>query len=203
MAFVSSFTPRRHTPPARQATHSPTPPPVHTPHAKAPPPSNHPPPPDPPFSPFDGTLPLLPPWRPPSLESDFHYNATRIIHRESQPPSLPLVRVVSPGFGTLFAQLVQRVEGTREGGGVKFWLRPLLLDACEEIGGGFMDLRGGNDVFIDAGEERVQRVAGEMRLRVEVNLAATESDCVGRLGEDADVWAEGTQAVLMRFMKSL
>lgn len=66
-----------------------------------------------------------------------------------------------------------------------------------------MDLRGANDVLIDAGEDRVQRVGGEMRLRVEVNLAATESECVGRFGDDAERWAEGTQSVLMRFMKSL
>lgn len=148
-----------------------------------------------PFEPFDGSTPLLPPWRPPTLESDFSYNAQRIVSRESQAEQKKIVQVKSPGYGTLIAELIQEIEA-KEGTKQKFWLRPLLLDGEKE---GFMDLRGGSDVFWEGGS--VEEVAGEKRVRVEINLAATEGDVIGRVVRDDD-WRESTSLALLTFMKT-
>lgn len=102
-------------------------------------------------------------------------------------------------MGTLFAQVVQEVmpAHTQEGARRKVWLRPLLLDGYADT---FVDLRGGSDVFIEA--ERVEQVEEEVKVRVEINLAATEGDWMGRVVED-ERWGESAAGALLRFMTSL
>lgn len=157
------------------------------------------------FRPFDGSMPLLPAWRPPTIEADFRYNAQRIVSRESRAAAerqlKRIVKVESQGCGTLFAEVVQEVAPKEDAQGAKervakLWLRPLLLDNEDT----FMDLRGGSDLVLEAG--RVVEVDGEMRTRVAVNLAATEGDVVSRTVSD-ERWKESTSNALLEFVRSL
>eukprot|EP00737_Agarophyton_chilense_P001633 gb/GEZJ01001832.1/.p1 GENE.gb/GEZJ01001832.1/~~gb/GEZJ01001832.1/.p1 ORF type:complete len:151 (+),score=23.50 gb/GEZJ01001832.1/:35-487(+) len=76
------------------------------------------------FQPFDGSKPLLPPWRPSSLEDEFGYTAKRIESRQKAQPTLRrIVKVEKKGFATMFAEVVQELD---DGKG-RIWLRPLLL----------------------------------------------------------------------------
>lgn len=147
---------------------------------------------EPAFRPFDGSRPLLPAWRPPSVEADFSYTARRVVSRERAAPPARLVRVRS-GYGTLFARVVQEVAG----GAPRLWLRPLLLDGA---GDEFVDLRGASDVVLEAGA--AEDVSGELRARVDANLAATEADVVSRVVED-ERWSEVGSRALLAFMQSL
>lgn len=155
------------------------------------------------FEPFDGSMPLLPPWRPPSVEADFAYNARRIVSRETGVAASPkkIVKVESDGCGTLFAELVQEVGGEEVDGeyvAEKMWLRPLLLDS--DVGGTFVDMRGGTDLVLEA--DKVSEVDAEMRTRVWINLAATESDVLERAVSD-ERWNENASKVLLVFLKSI
>lgn len=104
-----------------------------------------------------------------------------------------LVRVESAAHGTLFARVIQHVATE---GRERVWLRPLLLDDKS----GFVDLRGGSDIVLD--KDKVEDVEAEMRLRVDINLAATEADFESRVVTD-ERWAESGTRALMDFVKGL
>lgn len=156
------------------------------------------------YKPFDGSRPLLPPWRPPTIEAEFRYNAQRIISRESraaaQKQPKKIVKIESASHGTLFAEVVQEIEPQsapeKPNALKKLWLRPLLLDGEET----YMDLRGGNDLFLDAA--KVTDISSETRTRVTVNLAVAEGDLIDRAVAD-ERWKEATSAALIAFMKSI
>jgi len=158
------------------------------------------------FEPFDGSMPLLPPWRPPTVEADFAFNAKRLISRESGLQARKenkIVKVESKGGGTLFAEVVQEtvVANDRDGSGnrqPKMWLRPLLLNS--EVENTFMDLRGGTDLVLEA--SKVSEIDSETRTRVTVNLAATEADALDRAVSD-ERWNESGSKALLVFMRSL
>ncbi|KAI0560003.1 hypothetical protein FGB62_128g014 [Gracilaria domingensis] len=147
------------------------------------------------FHHFDGSKPLLPPWRPASLEDEFGYTASRIESREREKPSFRrIVKVEKEGFATMFAEVVQEPNDERG----RMWLRPLLLSS--HLKDTAVDLRGATDVVLD--KKCVSEVDSETRLRLSVNLIATEHDVVGRVLSD-ERWDEvGTNAVLS-FMKRL
>lgn len=147
------------------------------------------------FQPFDGSTPLLPPWRPPSIEAEFSYSARHIVSRERPvPPAKKIVKVESGDLGTLFAEVVQEVT---EGEG-KLWLRPLLLDKGDE--GTFLDLRGGSDVFLQ--KECVRDVDEETKTRLHINLLATESDVLSRAVSD-ERWNDVGSRALFAFINGL
>lgn len=151
------------------------------------------------FTPFDGSQPLLPPWRPPSLEADFTYSARRLVHRarHMEAPTR-LVRLESPGYATLFARVVQNV--TSPDGTKRVWLRPLLLDAPT---GGFVDVRGGTDLVLP--DHLISDdVQGEMYTRVVANLAATEGDVEARaVNDDGDGIDTSARTALMEFVRKV
>lgn len=168
------------------------------------------------FAPFDGSRPLLPPWRPDSLEQGFNYAASRIRSREpnysaaeadcnteqhsAQSEGFPLVRICHPRDGTtLYAHRVQQTSGRGGGAGgvARVWLRPLLLDGDE----GFVDVRGGADLVLDA-SVGAQEVASELATRVRVNLAATEAEVQARAALDDAFGGLAAQA-LLEFVRKL
>lgn len=148
------------------------------------------------FQPFDGSRPLLPPWRPPSIEAEFNHQADRISSREKSTTQSQkkIVKIHSHGFGTLFAEVVQELGEEQE----KVWLRPLLLDSDESATS--VDLRGGSDVVLERCQ--VEDVDSETSFRISVNLMATESDLLGRALSD-DRWNEISSKAVMTFMRTL
>lgn len=149
------------------------------------------------FKPFDGSRPLLPPWRPESVEQDFSQSASRITYRETHTDETnthQIVSLISPGYATLFAKLIQEVTTT--GGKARVWLRPLLLDASS----GFVDLRGANDLVLD--QSLVRQVDPLTVTKLRVNLAATEADVSSRAAVDDAVGHLASRA-LVDFMRHL
>lgn len=154
------------------------------------------------FQHFDGSVPLLPPWRPETIEQDFSYASARV-HR---PPSHDdvwarnLVRLDCPGHATLYAHVVQYSEGGNSGTSPsnktdnhsvqKVWLRPLLLDAQEQTYTkatmkGFVDLRGLSDLVVHS--RFVAPIDDPaVALSIRLNLAATNEDVATRITLDDD-----------------
>lgn len=147
---------------------------------------------DVPFAQFDGSVPLLPPWRPPSAEAEFAVRAKRVERRESVRSPRAIVRVDGAGGAALFAELVQRVG--QDEGPERVWLRPLLLNGTD---GTFVDLRGGNDVLMPA--EGIAVCDDETRTRVVMNTAATEGELADRCAQD-ERWTEAGAAALRLFV---
>lgn len=150
------------------------------------------------FEPFDGSTPLLPQWRPPSVEAEFNYSARRVVSRErvSKTPAKRLVKVANRGYGTLFAEVVQEID---EGEG-KLWLRPLLLDSDDKDENTFVDLRGGSDLVLS--KSRATELDDETKIRVTMNMVATESDLIDRALSD-ERWNEIGSTALIKFMTGL
>lgn len=148
------------------------------------------------FARFDGSKPLLPPWRPESLEAEFNYSARRVESRERGADRVhrKIVKVEKLGFATMFAEVVQEID---DGKG-RIWLRPLLMDSHGQDG--FVDLRGATDVVLE--KTSVSDVDSETKLRLSVNLMATEEDVVGRVVSDENWDKVSTNAVLL-FLKKL
>lgn len=154
------------------------------------------------YKPFDGTMPLLPPWHPPTIEADFRYNAQRIVSREAEEPLKKVVKIECEGHGTMFAEVVQEIgpQSAREGKQAKprrVWLRPLLLDHLDT----FMDLRGGTDLVLDAA--KVADVSNETRTRITANLAAIEGDMLSRQEASEWRWQDATSTAVINFVRDL
>lgn len=139
------------------------------------------------FESFDGSQPLLPPWRPESLEQAFNHASSRISSRENPKiqPELPQTIISlkvtnsESKITTMFASVIQAVD---HGDKHRVWLRPLLLDASV---GGFVDLRGTSDLLLD------QYLVGDKvdeitRMKLRVNLTATECDLYERTADVID-----------------
>lgn len=154
------------------------------------------------FQNFDGSVPLLPPWRPETLEQDFSYASARV-HRPSPHDDVwarNLVRLDCPGHATLYAHVVQYSEAgdpdaslsdsTGNHGMQKVWLRPLLLDAQEQTYTkatmkGFLDLRGLSDLVVHS--RFVAPIDDPtVALSIRLNLAATNADVAARITLDDD-----------------
>lgn len=149
------------------------------------------------FEPYDGSMPLLPAWRPSSLEQAFDYAASRVSHRErDMEEPAKVVRVVTTDHATMFASVVQEVEGSPHRP-ARVWLRPLLLDAAD----GFVDLRGVSDVVLDF-KFVCDDVDQRTRTSVHVNLAATESDLSARIIADDPASGVASDA-LVNFLRRL
>lgn len=155
------------------------------------------------FQQFDGSMPLLPPWRPETLEQAFSYASARVHRPTSRDDawSRHLVRLDCPGHATLYAQVVQYSEkhgqidnpsdSTDNRRTQKVWLRPLLLDAQEEMDSrtthtqGFLDLRGLSDLVVHS--RFVTPIHDPaVALSVRLNLAATSADASTRAALDDD-----------------
>lgn len=156
------------------------------------------------FEPFDGSRPLLPPWRPEfqSLEEQFTYTSSklnkRFKHRKPDDTLDNLVKIQHlASHKTLFASVIS-TSSTHEH---RIWLRPLLLDMHD---GGFVDLRGTNDVLLDAGQLLVEKdVDAVTRTKLRVNLAATEPDALQRfVSDDNGVMSDIASNALLDFLSS-
>lgn len=147
------------------------------------------------FQPFDGSKPLLPPWRPESLEAEFIYSSRHVeSHEKTAPTFRKIVKVEGHGFATMFAEVVQEVDNAKG----NMWLRPLLLTNRNKDTS--MDLRGASDIVLE--KKLVQNVDNETRLRICVNLMATEEDVVDRVLSD-ERWDEVSSRAVLMFMKKL
>lgn len=137
------------------------------------------------FEKFDGSQPLLPPYRPESLEQTFSYTARQFKRRET--PVLDTV-MLRGGASVLFANVIQNIAP--KDGVSRVWLRPLILDNDT----GFIDVRGANDLVLDA--DLVQAVAPELCTRLEVNLAATEAEFLSKCALDDQVCRVASSALV-------
>lgn len=154
------------------------------------------------FQHFDGSVPLLPPWRPDTLEQDFTYASARVHRPASRDDAWTrnLVRLDCPGHATLYAHVVQYSEkdnGVTSPPGdtdsrrtQKVWLRPLLLDSQEQTEtdadtNGFLDLRGLSDLVVHS--RFVAPIDDPVvALSIRLNLAATNPDVATRVTLDDD-----------------
>lgn len=145
---------------------------------------------------FDGSQPLLPQWKPASLEEDFGYAASRIERRETRAdPPMHVVRVVTTNHATLFAAVVQHVDAANRP--PRVWLRPLLLDGRT----GFIDLRGATDLLIDLNFIK-DDVDARTRTSLRATLAATEPDLPTH-GTEGDSYLQVASAALVEFLNKL
>lgn len=156
------------------------------------------------FEPFDGSRPLLPPWRPEfqSLEEQFTYTSSklnkRVKHRKPDDTLDNLVKIQHlASHKTLFASVIS-TSSTHEH---RILLRPLLLDIHD---GGFVDLRGTNDVLLNAEQLLVDKdVDAVTRTKLRVNLAATEPDALQRFVSDENgVMSDIASNALLDFLSS-
>lgn len=130
------------------------------------------------------------------MEADFLNCARRVASRErdARVADRKVVKVESRAFGVLYAEVVQEVQNVK----AKVWLRPLILNSFEDDT--FLDLRGGSDIVLDS--EVVEDVDSDTRLRLSVNLLATEGDVVSRAISDDD-WNVTSSKCVMKFLQTL
>lgn len=159
------------------------------------------------FQPFDGSVPLLPPWRPESLEQAFNYASMRV-HRpvsSDDASSDRLVRLQCPGHATLYAHVLQYSDkqDSESQSSQKVWLRPLLLDAIDsDCSQGFLDLRGVSDLVVHS--RFVHSVDDpQVALSVKLNLAATHADTTARVALDDGAFSHVASDALFEFVKRM
>lgn len=165
------------------------------------------------FEPFDGSLPLLPPFRPATPEADFARHGERVRGRErAAREAREARRVVSllSGGDRLYAEMVQEA-GVKDG---KVWLRPLMLHVGE--GGGrredeerdgesyWMDLRQTSDVLLPKEAVCMEPVEPARKVVLDMTLAAAEKDLYKRVVDmDDGVDLRSHRAALAGFIQSL
>jgi hypothetical protein len=157
------------------------------------------------FEPFDGSMPMLPPWRPASPEEDFSYHSahTRACERAAE-DLRPIVAVAatSDEQEVLYAELVQ---GGLKGG--RAWLRPLMLvkrgaggSEGDSHGDSWLDMRATSDVFLP--EHLVVTPDDTARTLVVMSVAASERDLLDRcIGSDDGF--EDSRFILSDFVRKL
>lgn len=148
------------------------------------------------FESFDGSLPLLPPWRPSSPEEDFVYHGRRARAREQAAQSFRRIVSVSADGDTgdvLFAEVIQdtQKEGT-------MWVRPLLMR--NQSKDTLLDMRGTIDILLPS--SCVAEPDLETRTFVSMSVAASEHDFYNRfLGDDSEI--QENCRLLNTFVQSL
>lgn len=155
---------------------------------------------DPPrFAPFDGSRPLLPPFRPATPEAEITFHVSRVQKREKAGEAAKaanrVIAVPSATKGTLFAEVVQ--DDLPHG---KVWLRPLmLLGEVDE----WCDLRQTSDCFLPStflGDS----IPSETRTTLQLNMIAAESDLMDRLvNDEREGDNEAHRKILSDFLQSL
>jgi hypothetical protein len=157
------------------------------------------------FAPFDGSRPLLPPFRPATPEAAFSYHGARVREREEAAGAAAAARRVvavrggGAGEGTLFAEVVQE-EGLRDG---LVWLRPLMLRNGSAGEAEWIDLRQTSDVFLERAGLDDAAVDAETRTVLDIMLIAAEGDLWKRVVDLDDTHdLDRFRNVLSRFLQT-